>query len=250
MLQPGNTLVDIGGQVIRVVRLTARQGECHMRQQRITVLAMIDFRMDHDGVDAGCANQRMLTVRCVGEHVPSGGERADLVVVIHHYSAPSICTKRLGDLYLHFAELWDGCCRHLATKLDREHLGAITDAQDDTVLYKSGQITLCNSRGILVGYAVVTAREDDELGMITTRGHGWDIRGVNNPTAQTNVTQQLRNHGCRFRAKMYDQHLRIVSCTPGESLDMPRRLHTVLPLAFSLIMAPVWYTACAITRAM
>src|ERR687888_142426 len=84
--------------------------------------------------------------------------------------------------------------------------------------------------------------------MITARGHGWDIRGVDNPTAQTNLTQQLRNHGCRFRAKMHDQHLGIVSCTPGKSLDMPRRLHAVLPLAFSLIMAPVWYTASAITR--
>jgi hypothetical protein len=73
--------------------------------------------------------------------------------------------------------------------------------------------------------------------MIATRGHGWDLRGVNHPTAQTNVTQQLRDHGRRFRAKMYDQRLRIVSCTPGESLDMPRRLHAVLPLACSLIMA-------------
>src|SRR5262249_11815611 len=199
MLQPGNTLVDIGGQVIRVVRLAASQGECHMRQQRIAVLAMIDFRMEHDGVDTGGANQGMLAMRCAGEHVPAGGERADLVVVIHHHSAPSIRTERLADLYLHFAELWNGCRRYLATKLDREHLGAITDAQDDTMLNKSGQITLCNGGGILVGDAVVTTREDDELGMITTRSHGWDIRGVNDPTAQTNVPQQLRNHGCRFR---------------------------------------------------
>ena len=86
--------------------------------------------------------------------------------------------------------------------------------------------------------------------MITARDHGWDIRGVNDPTAQTNVTQQLRNHGCRFRTKMYDQHLRIVSCTPGESLDMPRRLHAVLLLGFSRIMTPVWYTAFAIARVM
>ena len=86
--------------------------------------------------------------------------------------------------------------------------------------------------------------------MITTRSHGWDIHGVNDPTAQTNVTQQLRNHGCRFGAKMHDQYLGIVSCTPGESLDMPRRLHAILPLAFFLIMAPVWYTACAITQEM
>ena len=49
MLHPGNTLVDIGGQIIGIVRLTASQGECHMRQQRIAVLAMIDFRMEHDG---------------------------------------------------------------------------------------------------------------------------------------------------------------------------------------------------------
>src|SRR5215831_20621590 len=118
MLQPGNTLVDIGGQVIRVVRLTTSQGECHMRQQRITVLAMIDFRMEQDGVDAGCANQGMLAMRCAGEHVPSGGERDDLVVVIHYHRAPSVRTKRLCDLYLHFAELWDGCRRHFATKLD------------------------------------------------------------------------------------------------------------------------------------
>ena len=34
---------------------------------------------------------------------------------------------------------------------------------------------------------------------------------------------------------MHDQYLRIVSCTPGKSLDMPRRLHAVLLLAFSLI---------------
>src|SRR5712691_1636300 len=239
MLQPGNTLVDIGGQVISVVRRAASQGECHVRQQCITVLAVIDFGMEQDSVDAGGANQGMLAMRCAGEHVPSGGERDDLVVVIHHRSAPSVRAKRLSDLYLHFAELWDGCRRHLATKLDREHLGAITDAQDDTVLYKSGQITIRNGGGVLVGYAVVTSREDDELGMITARGHGWDISGVNDPTAQTNVTQQLCNHGCRFRAKMYDQHLGIVSCTPGESLDMPRRLHAVLPLAFSLIIAPV-----------
>ncbi len=86
--------------------------------------------------------------------------------------------------------------------------------------------------------------------MITARGHGWDIRSVHNPTAQTNVTQQLCNHRCRFRAKMHDQHLGIVSRTPGESLDMPRQLHAVLPLAFSLIMAPVWYTAFASTIAM
>jgi len=49
---------------------------------------------------------------------------------------------------------------------------------------------------------------------------------------------------------MYNQHLRIVSCTPGESLDMPRRLHAVLLLAFCLIVALVWYTAFAIIKAM
>src|SRR4029434_4924855 len=138
MLQPGNTLADVGGQVIRVVRLTASQGECHMRQQRIALLAMIDFRMEPYSVDASCANQGMLTMRCAGEHMPSGGERADLVVVIHHHRAPSIRTKRLGDLYLHFAELWDGCRRHLTTTRDREPQRAITNAQDDTVLGKSG----------------------------------------------------------------------------------------------------------------
>src|SRR6267143_994077 len=248
MPQPDHTLIDIGGQVIGVVRLTASQGKRHMPQQRIAVLAVIDFGMEHNGVDAAGANQGMLTMRCAGEDVPPRRERDDLVVVIHHRRAPSVRAERLCDLYLHFTELWDGCRRHLATELDREHLGAITDAQDDTVLHEDRQITIRHGGGVLVGDAVVTAREDDEPGMITARGHGWDICGVNNPTAQTNVTQQLCNHRCRFRAKMHDQHLRIVSLTPGESLDMPRRLHAVLLLAFSLIMAPVWYTACAITR--
>ncbi len=136
MLHPGNTLVDIGGQIIGIVRLTASQGECHMRQQRIAVLAMIDFRMEHDGVDAGCANQGMLAMCCAGQDLPPGRKRGDFVIVIHHHSAPSVRAKRLGDLHLHCAELWDGCSRHLATKLDREHLCAITDAQDDTVLHE------------------------------------------------------------------------------------------------------------------
>src|SRR5262252_2690 len=192
----------------------------------------------------------MLAMRCAGEDVPSRRERDDLVVMIHHRRAASVRAKRLCDLDLHFAELWNGCSRHLATEFDRKYLGAITDAQNDTVLDKSGEITVRNGGGVVVGYTVVTSREDDELGMITARGHGWDVRSINNPTAQTNLTQQLRNHGCRFRAKMHDQYLRIVSCTPGESLDMPRRLHTVLLLAFSLIMAPMWYTALAIIKTM
>src|SRR4029453_10585300 len=189
-------------------------------------------------------------MRCAGEDVPSSRERNDLVVMIHHRRAPGVRAKRRCDLDLHFTELWDGCCRHLAAEFDREHLGSITDAQDDTVLYKSGQITIRNGGGVLVGDAVVTPREDDELGMITARGHGWDIRGINNSAAKTNVTQQLRNHRGRFRAKMYNQRLRIVSCTPGESLDMPRRLHAVLLLTFSLVVALVWYTAFYIKKAM
>src|SRR5262249_33449669 len=104
-----------------------------MRQQRITVLAMIDFRMEQDGVDAGCAHQGMLAMRGAGEDVPSGGERDDLVVMIHHRRAPSVRAKRRCDLYLHFAELWDGCRRHLATEFDGEHLSSITDPQHDTV---------------------------------------------------------------------------------------------------------------------
>ena len=105
-----------------------------MRQQGIAVLAVIDFGMEHDGVDVGGANQGMLTMRGAGEHVPPGRERDDLVVVIHHRRAPRIGAKRLGDLHLHFTELWDGCRRHLATELDREQLCPITDAQDDPVL--------------------------------------------------------------------------------------------------------------------
>ena len=89
MPQPGNTLIDIGGQVIGVVRLTASQGERYMRQQGITVLAVIDFGMEHDGVDTACANQRMLAMHCTGEHLPPSGERDDLVVVIHHHRASS-----------------------------------------------------------------------------------------------------------------------------------------------------------------
>src|ERR1043166_3139976 len=134
MPQPGHTLVDIGDPVIRIVRPTASQGKCHMRQQRIAVLAMIDFRMEHDGVDAGCADQGMLTVGCTGEDLPPGRKRDDLVIVIHYRRAPSVRAERRSDLYLHFAELWDGCRRYLATKLDRENLGTIADAQDNTVL--------------------------------------------------------------------------------------------------------------------
>src|SRR5262245_38883133 len=122
-------------------------------------------------------------MRCAGEDVPSCRERDDLVVMIHHRRAPSVRAKRLCNLDLHFAELWDGCGRHLATEFDREHLGSITDAKDDTVLYKSGQITIRNGGGVLVGDAVVTSGENDEPGMITARGHGWDIRGINNPAA-------------------------------------------------------------------
>src|SRR5262245_48585020 len=136
----------------------------------------------------------MLTMGCTGEYLPPGGECDDLVVMIHHHRAPRIRTKRLCDLYLHFAELWDGCCRHLATELDREQLGAIADTQDNTVLHEERQITIRNGGGGVVGHAVITPGEDNELGMITAGGYGWDIRGINNPTAQTNLTQQLRNH--------------------------------------------------------
>ena len=107
-----------------------------MPQQRIAVLAVIDFGMEHNGVDAAGANQGMLTMRCAGEDLPPGRKRDDFVIVIHHHSAPSVRAKRRGDLHLHCTELWDGCSRHFATKLDREHLGAITDAQDDTVLHE------------------------------------------------------------------------------------------------------------------
>src|SRR6185503_14190175 len=99
----------------------------------------------------------MLTVCCAGEDVPPSRERDDLVVMIHHRRAPSVRAKKLCDLYLHFAELWDGCRRYLATEFDRKHLGTITDPQNDAMLYKSGQITIRNGGGILVGYAVVTA---------------------------------------------------------------------------------------------
>jgi hypothetical protein len=109
--------------------------------------------------------------------------------MIHHRRPPSVRAKRRCDLDLYFTKLWDGCCRYLAPEFDREYLGSITDTQDDTVLYKSGQITIRNGGSVLVGDAVVTPGEDDEPGLITARSHGWDIRGINNPTAQTNVAQ-------------------------------------------------------------
>jgi len=76
--------------------------------------------------------------------------------MVHHRRAPSVHTKRLGDLHLHFAELWDGCRRYLATELDCEHLSAITDTQDDPVLYQGSQITIRNGGGMLVGHAFIT----------------------------------------------------------------------------------------------
>ena len=110
------------------------------------------------------------------------------------------------------------------------------------MLHEERQIAVCNGRGIVVGHAVVAPREDHELRVIRTRRHYWDILRVDDPTAQTNLAQLLGNHGCRFRAKMHNQHLGIISCAPGEPVNARHLSHACPPTYFSLVRIRVCYT--------
>src|SRR5262249_24917261 len=112
----------------------------------------------------------------------------------------------------------------------------ITDAQHDTVLHEECQITVRNGRRVVVEHAVVAPRKDDELRAIRSRGHGWDISRVDDPTAQTNLAQLLGNHGSRFRAKMHNQHLGIISRSPGEPVNARHLCHAGPPT-----YNPLWY---------
>ena len=103
------------------------------------------------------------------------------------------------------------------------------------MLHEERQIAVCNGGGIVVGHAVVAPREDHELRVIRTRRHYWDILRVDDPTAQTNLAQLLGNHGCRFRAKMHNQHLGIISCAPGEPVNARHLSHACPPTYFSLV---------------